>query len=52
MPKLRIAERHSLDDPAGLPRIVVRDRGFQVLALWRLHTELAAKPAEERNGRS
>jgi hypothetical protein len=40
VPTLRLAERHVGDDAPGLGRVVVRDRGFQVLTLRRRFSQL------------
>ncbi|HEV8104551.1 MAG TPA: hypothetical protein VGP69_12535 [Gaiellaceae bacterium] len=40
MPTLRVAEGHMGDDSPGFRRVVVCDRGFQVLALRRRFSQL------------
>jgi hypothetical protein len=50
MMALRVVERHSVDDPPGLPWVVVRDRRLEPLPLRRRLAQLPAQPAQERNG--
>jgi hypothetical protein len=50
MMALRVVERHSVDDPPGLRRVVVRDRRLEPLALGRGLAQLPAQPAQKRNG--
>ena len=42
---LRVAERHMADDAPGFVRVVVRDRGFETLALRRRLAQLPTQPA-------
>ncbi len=51
MMPLRVVERHLIDNSTRLRRIIVGDRGFETLALGRRLTQLAAQPAEQRDGR-
>src|SRR5581483_8297681 len=50
VPSLRVVERHPLDEPPRLARVVVRDRRLEVLALGGRLPELAPERAEERDG--
>jgi hypothetical protein len=44
---LLVAERHGCDDPACLARVVVRNRGFEALALRRRLAHLPPQPAQQ-----
>src|SRR5262245_28036049 len=50
MAALRVAERSGRDEPSHLVRIVVLDRGFEMLALGCRLAQLTAQPAEEAHG--
>ena len=50
VPALRVGEREQLDQPPGLGRVVVRNRGLEPLALRRRLPQLSAEPAQEAYG--
>jgi len=51
VPALGIRERGECDEAARFLRVVVRDGGLEVLALWRGLAELSPQPAQQAHGR-
>ncbi len=50
MPALGVREGNERDEASGLGRIVVRDRGLEVLSLRSRLAELPPEPAKEADG--
>src|SRR6478672_1806027 len=50
MPALRVRKRRERDEPPHLGRVVVLDRGLEVLALRSGLAQLPAEPAQQAHG--